>query len=109
MKDGNKESSKELLSTLRTVIALSLGLLIYASNRSFVPISGWVEEILYYAFFIFSVASIALAIYVCLVVISKLSSEVDDIIYQDDVHKTSLASLISFVSSCGLLVFIQNF
>lgn len=109
MRDGNKESSKELLSTLRTLVALALALLVFASNRSLVPIVGRAEECLYIAFFVLSVVSIFLSIYVCLMVIAKLSSEIDEIVYQTDVLATSLASLISFVLACGILIFIQNF
>ena len=108
MRDGNKESTKELLSTFRTITAIALSLLIFSSNRSLAPLTSTLEQVLFAVSFVLLTVSVATAIYICLIVIPKLLNEVENIIDQAEVRASSFVSLACFMLGCIVLIVIQN-
>lgn len=107
MKDGNKESIKELLSAIRTVVGIALSTLLVAIGlkaRAEFPIGD--------GFFYTSLALLGLSvisgIYFFLLAILKIYHEEDEIIYLRDIRIVSLATIATFIGGnlvlgCGLL------
>lgn len=104
MADGNKESAKELLATVRTIggiglaaILLFIGLAV-RKEVVFTPSSIMAVTLL--------VSSLILTVYLFLMVINKIYHEVDDIIGGSDVRRLSAMILATFVG--GLIMFLVS-
>ena len=96
MKDGNKESTKEMLSSFRAIGGASLSILLAsAAIRSKSP-----EYFSNYAFFTSSAcffASTCLSVYLFLITIPLLYNESPGIIWNPAVKRTAASCLLFFV------------
>jgi hypothetical protein len=104
MNDGNKESAKELLATFRTIGSIGL-----AAMLLFLGLAARGEVVFNLSSRIAIAClavSLALTVYLFLVVIHKIWREIDDIIDSPDVRRLSLLILASF--SGGLLLLLVS-
>jgi hypothetical protein len=104
MKDGNKESTKELLSTYRTLFAINVSGIFLVVNwvvrKDFIPVTTW----LFWAGVGFWVFSAAAMTYLFLLVVPKLANEEDAIIFQRPVLLTARWGFLTFLLGYGALM-----
>lgn len=102
MKDGNKESAKELLSTLRTLFTILISMIFFMVTF-FERNSDKIDKCIIYFGYFFGVISIFSMIYIFLLLIAKLKREEEDIIGSAQVRTLSLFALLTFFISFSLM------
>ncbi|MDQ8697295.1 hypothetical protein [Hyphomicrobium sp. LHD-15] len=104
MKDGNKESAKELLSTYRTLFAINVSGIFLVANwvvrGEVVPITTW----LFWAGIGCWILSSVMMTYLFLLVVPKLANEENAIIFQRPVLATARWSFLAFALGYGALM-----
>jgi cytochrome bd-type quinol oxidase subunit 2 len=101
MKDGNKESIKELLATFRALSGICLSVLILAMGlnaRNELPL----DHSLFLAVSILLVLSLICTVLLFLFAIPKIHDETDSIIYDLQIRALSFSAFLSFAS--GILI-----
>jgi hypothetical protein len=104
MKDGNKESTKELLSTYRTLFAINVSGIFLVVNwvvrKDIVPVTKWLFWV-GVGSWVFSAAAMT---YLFLLVVPKLANEENTIIFQRPVLVTARLGFLTFLLGYGTLV-----
>lgn len=103
VKDGNKESTKELLGAFRTIGSANLSIVLVlatlaARTPNFIPFWGAIAST------VLLLVSLGLCIWLFLLVIRKLALELDDIIDLPDVKATAALAFAAFILGCGVLL-----
>lgn len=105
LSDGNKESAKELLATFRSLFTLCVSgifLLVSLNAKGSIIVCNLP---LYRTGLSLGIISIIAMIFLFFLVIPKLSSCDEDIIYLSDVRITSLVAFSTFFLSYVLLIY----
>lgn len=102
MKDGNKESTKEMLAVFRIIASAGLSLiLLLATFKNRTPdLSDW----LVYPATLFFSASLLFCLYLFLQAITLLASETDAIIDQPRIKIPALAAMGLFMTGIASLL-----
>lgn len=104
MRDGNRESAKELLSTIRINVSISISTVLVASGL-------WARHELPIPWLCFIVStsalciSIIVAIYTFYLAIVKFHNEDEGIIYSQDIWVCSVVNLLFFIVGQAMLIF----
>jgi len=96
MKDGNKESTKELLSTFRTLFALGGAVILLVIGLRTRGFRFYSSDLLMDICLMAATVSLSLMVYLFFVVIGKVHREAEDIVYQPDVLALSMLALLLF-------------
>jgi hypothetical protein len=103
VKDGNKESTKEMLAAFRIISSADLSIiLVLATAKTRAPndISNWVVFLPGAAFSL----SLAFCVHLFLLSIRRLSNETPAIIDLPEIKGTAIKSLVTFLLGILLLV-----
>ena len=105
MKDGEKESTKELLAFFRSIFTTDVSILLLSiSLREKISITS---PILFFISISFLLISAILCLYIFSTSVPKLFREESGIIYQIDIVLPGLAAIGAFVIGGSLLVMSQ--
>lgn len=107
MKDGEKESSKELLAFFRVIFTTDISILLLSiSLRDKIQITS---PCIFLVSMILFCASAIVCFYIFLVAVPKIYREEEKIIYSPEIVIPGLSALFMFLTGGVLLVLSQSF
>lgn len=108
MKDGNKESAKELLATFRTLFALNASALFLVVNLHTQDLLTHASVGWFWLGIVLAGLSLLTMIYLFLLAIPKLFREEDRIVYQSDIQFASAMSIFCFFVGYAIIASVAS-